>query len=119
MNQYRVKFSKKSYSHLLEIKNYIKDTLQAPLTAKEFLNKLHKRMAALSSMPARYPVIKKYNNHNIHRMTLGNFLVYFYIKEELKEELKEVRILAASYGKAAQLPALKKILKGIQREVGD
>ena len=64
MNQYRVKFSKKSYSHLLEIKNYIKDTLQAPLTAKEFLNKLHKRMAALSSMPARYPVIKKYNNHN-------------------------------------------------------
>ena len=115
MNQYRVKFSQKSYSHLLEIKNYIKDTLQAPLTAKEFLNKLHKRMAALSSMPARYPVIKKYNNHNIHRMTLGNFLVYFYIKEELKE----VRILAVIYGKAAQLPALKKILKDIQREVGD
>ena len=115
MNQYRVKFSKKSYSHLLEIKNYIKDTLQAPLTAKEFLNKLHKRMAALSSMPARYPVIKKYNNHNIHRMTLGNFLVYFYIKEELKE----VWILAVIYGKAAQLPALKKILKDIQREVGD
>ena len=115
MNQYRVKFSKKSYSHLLEIKNYIKDTLQAPLTAKEFLNKLHKRMAALSSMPARYPVIKKYNNHNIHRMTLGNFLVYFYIKEELKE----VRILAVIYGKAAQLPELKKILKDIQREVGD
>lgn len=115
MNQYRVKFSKKSYSHLLEIKNYIKDTLQAPLTAKEFLNKLHKRMAALSSMPARYPVIKKYNNHNIHRMTLGNFLVYFYIKVELKE----VRILAVIYGKAAQLPALKKILKDIQREVGD
>lgn len=115
MNQYRVKFSKKSYSHLLEIKNYIKDTLQAPLTAKEFLNKLHKRMAALSSMPARYPVIKKYNNHNIHRMTLGNFLVYFYIKEELKE----VRILVVIYGKAAQLPALKKILKDIQREVGD
>ena len=115
MNQYRVKFSKKSYSHLLEIKNYIKDTLQAPLTAKEFLNKLHKRMAALSSMPARYPVIKKYNNHNIHRMTLGNFLVYFYITEELKE----VRILAVIYGKAAQLQALKKILKDIQREVGD
>ena len=115
MNQYRVKFSKKSYSHLLEIKNYIKDTLQAPLTAKEFLNKLHKRMAALSSMPARYPVIKKYNNHNIHRMTLGNFLVYFYIKEELKE----VRILAVIYGKAAQLPALKKIFNDIQRDVGD
>ena len=48
-------------------------------------------------------------------MTLGNFLVYFYIKEELKE----VRILAVIYGKAAQLPALKKILKDIQREVGD
>ena len=48
-------------------------------------------------------------------MTLGNFLVYFYIKVELKE----VRILAVIYGKAAQLPALKKILKDIQREVGD
>ena len=66
MNQYRVKFSKKSYSHLLEIKNYIKDTLQAPLTAKEFLNKLCTRIFQIWENPFdklhKRSMSKIYNN---------------------------------------------------------
>lgn len=107
MVKYHVKLTDYATGQLLEAVRYISRVLQAPDVALRWADRLEAEMAALSSMPARYPLTPEepWHSEGIHRMPVDNFLVYYWINEEQKT----VWITAVIYGRRNQIGQLRRM----------
>ena len=107
MAKYHVKLTDYATGQLLEAVRYISRVLQAPDVALRWADRLEAEMAALSSMPARYPLTPEepWHSEGIRRMPVDNFLVYYWINEELKT----VWVTAVIYGRRDQMEQLRRM----------
>ena len=107
MNNYKVKITEQAEVQLREILCYISNTLKEPDIAMSLFNEIQKNILSLDVMPKRIALIDEepWRSYGIHRMTVKNFLIYFWVNEDLKE----VHITAVIYGKRDQLKLLEKM----------
>ncbi len=107
MNNYKVKITEQAEVQLREILCYISNTLKEPDIAMSLFNEIQKNILSLDVMPKRIALIDEepWRSYGIHRMTVKNFLIYFWVNEDLKE----VHITAVIYGKRDQLKLLERI----------
>ncbi len=102
---YTVKLTEYAIEQMEETVRYISKTLLVPDTARGWAAKLKNELSSLREMPARYPltVEEPWHTHGIHKMSVGSFLVYYWIDEEKHT----VWITAIVYGRRDQLGALR------------
>lgn len=102
--QYEVKLTPQAVEQIQETVSYISHILLEPETARRWADLLQQEISSLNSMPARFPFIeeKPWHNYGIRKMTVKNFLVYYWIDEEKKA----VTVTAVIYGRRDQLAAL-------------
>lgn len=107
MDNYKVKITDQAELQLREILLYISNTLKEPDIAMNLFNELQKNISSLEVMPKRITLIDEepWRSYGVHKMIVKNFLVYFWINEDLKE----VNIIAVIYGKRDQLKQLEKM----------
>ena len=107
MDEYKVKITPQASAQMLEIFSYISDTLKEQVIAERLLQDLQKSILSLNTMPKRVALVEEepWRSYGIHKMPVKNFLVYFWINEEMKE----VHITAVIYGKRDQLEQLKQM----------
>ena len=105
MDEYEVKITPQAKEQMLEIFAYISKALKEPVIAERLLNKLQESILSLDTMPKRISLIDEepWKSHGIRKMPVKNFIVYFWINEELKQ----VHIIAVIYGRRDQLEQLK------------
>ena len=104
---YKVKLTDHAVAQLQEAVIYISKVLQASTVAKHWAARIKKELASLSTMPARYPltVEEPWHTEGIHKMSVENFLVYYWIDEEKKI----VWITAIVYARRDQLRVLREM----------
>lgn len=107
MDKYEVKITPQASAQMLEIFSYISGTLKEPVAAERLLQELQKSILSLDTMPKRVALVEEepWRGYGVHKMPVKNFLVYFWINDELKE----VHIIAVIYGRRDQLEQLGKI----------
>ncbi|MBR4050766.1 MAG: type II toxin-antitoxin system RelE/ParE family toxin [Clostridia bacterium] len=107
MDKYIVKITPQAHSDMLEIFRYVSNVLKERSTAAKLLDKIETSINSLDIMPHRIPLVKEepWRSQGIHIMPIQNFLIYFWINENLKE----VHIIAVIYGKRDQFELLKQI----------
>lgn len=81
--QYEVHLTPYALHQMLEIAQYISTDLQAPETAKKWLDTMETEIGSLSFMPARIPLTEEepWHSQGIRKMTVKNFLVYFWVEK--------------------------------------
>lgn len=84
----KVVLSKESKADLLEIKEFIKTN--SPKRAQAFTEKLLDRCAALVDMPYAFPIIPRYEQHQIRRVVHENYLIFYRVKNQ---RIEVIRIL--------------------------
>lgn len=104
---YKVKLTDHAVAQLQEAVIYISKVLQASTVAKHWAARIKKELASLSTMPARYPLTEEepWHTEGIHKMSVENFLVYYWIDEEKKI----VWITAIVYARRDQLRVLREM----------
>lgn len=104
---YKVKLTDHAVAQLEEAVIYISKVLQASTVAKHWAARVKKELASLSTMPARYPLTEEepWHTEGIHKMSVENFLVYYWIDEEKKI----VWITAIVYARRDQLRVLREM----------
>ena len=104
---YKVKLTDHAVSQLQETVVYISKVLQVPMVAKHWAARIKKELASLSTMPARYPLTEEepWHTEGVHKMSVENFLVYYWIDEEKKI----VWITAIVYARRDQLRVLREM----------
>ena len=104
---YKVKLTDHAVAQLREAVIYISKVLQASTVAKHWAARIKKELASLSTMPARYPLTEEdpWHTEGIHKMSVENFLVYYWIDEEKKI----VWITAIVYARRDQLRVLREM----------
>ena len=104
---YKVKLTDHAIAQLQEAVIYISKVLQASTVAKHWAARVKKELASLSTMPARYPLTEEepWHTEGIHKMSVENFLVYYWIEEEKKI----VWITAIVYARRDQLRVLREM----------
>ena len=104
---YKVKLTDHAVAQLQEAVIYISKVLQASTVAKHWAARIKKELASLSTMPARYPLTEEepWHTEGIHKMSVENFLVYYWINEEKKI----VWITAIVYARRDQLRVLREM----------
>ena len=107
MAEYKVKITPQASAQMLEIFSYISDNLKESVVAERLLDDLQKAILSLDETPKRVVLVDEepWKSHGIHKMMVKNFIVYFWINEELKE----VHITAVVYGRRDQLTQLKEM----------
>ncbi len=107
MGEYKVKITPQASTQMLEIFSYISDTLKEPIAAEGLLDELQKSILSLNTMPKRAALTEEepWRSYGIHKMSVKNFLVYFWVNEDSKE----VHITAVIYGRRDQLTQLKQM----------
>ena len=105
MDEYKVKITPQASAQMLELFSYISNTLKEPVAAERLLDELQKSILSLDTMPKRVALVDEqpWLSYGVHKMPVKNFLVYFWVNEELKE----VHITAVIYGRRDQLEQLK------------
>lgn len=105
MDEYKVKITPQASAQMLELFSYISNTLKEPIAAERLLDELQKSILSLDTMPKRVALVDEqpWRSYGVHKMPVKNFLVYFWVNEELKE----VHITAMIYGRRDQLEQLK------------
>ena len=105
MEKYIVKITDAAIGQIKEIITYISVSLAEPETATKWADFLQSEISDLSFMPGRYPLIDKepWKSEGIRKMTVKNFIVYYYINGNDKAVL----VTAVIYGRRDQLNALK------------
>lgn len=95
-DHYIVKITPQAQTQLKGIYNYIRNVLCAPDTAKKMLNVLEGEILSLSLFPARIPltVEEPWRSHGVHKLSVKNYLVYFWINENTME----VHVTGIVYG---------------------
>lgn len=104
---YKVKLTDHAVAQLQEAVIYISKVLQASTVAKHWAARVKKELASLSTMPARYPLTEEepWHTEGIHKMSVENFLVYYWIDEAKKI----VWITAIVYARRDQLRVLREM----------
>lgn len=104
---YKVKLTDHAVAQLQEAVIYISKVLQASTVAKHWAARIKKELASLSTMPARYPLTEEepWHTEGVHKMSVENFLVYYWIVEEKKI----VWITAIVYARRDQLRVLREM----------
>ena len=104
---YKVKLTDHAVAQLQEAVIYISKVLQASTVAKHWAARVKKELASLSTMPARYPLTEDepWHTEGVHKMSVENFLVYYWIDEEKKI----VWITAIVYARRDQLRVLREM----------
>ena len=104
---YKVKLTDHAVAQLQEAVIYISKVLQASTVAKHWAARIKKELASLSTMPARYPLTEEepWHTDGVHKMSVENFLVYYWIDEEKKI----VWITAIVYARRDQLRVLREM----------
>lgn len=107
MNEYTVKITPQANEQLHEIFSYISKTLCVPNTAMKLLDELKKAIFSLGVMPKRVALTEEepWHSQGIHKLTVKNFLIYFWIDDEERN----VHVVAVIYGRINQLEALKNL----------
>ena len=107
MDEYKVKITQQANSHLFEIFTYINSKLKEPATALRLLDEFQNGILSLNKLPKRIALIKEepWKSYGIRRMSIKNFLIYFWISDEVNE----VHIIAVIYNKRDQLEQLNQI----------
>ncbi len=102
---YSVKLTPHAIVQIQETIAYISKVLLVPETATAWADYLQKEIAALDSMPAKYPLTEEepWRSKGMRKMPVKNFLVYYLIDENKKT----VWITAVVYGRRDQLNVLK------------
>lgn len=98
--KYAVKITPQAQKQLREIVNYISYTLQAPGTAMKMLDTLEKEIVSLDQFPNRVPLTEEepWHSQDVHKLTVKNYLVYFWVDEEAKK----VQVFGIIYGRRDQ-----------------
>lgn len=109
-NSYKIKITSQAQSQLKEIARYISATLQSPATAIKMLDTLEKEILSLANLPNRIALTPEepWHSQGIHKMPVKNYLVYFWINEELNI----VQITAVVYGRRDQKQLLSHMKMG-------
>lgn len=102
--QYEVKLTPQAVEQIQETVSYISHILLEPEAAKRWADILCKEISSLNSMPSRYPLTEEepWRTYGIRKMTVKNFLVYYFVDEEQKR----VSVTAVVYGRRDQIAAL-------------
>ena len=97
---YTVKLTRQAEEQLREIVDYIRFTLQAPNTASKMLDALAEEIYSLDQFPYRAPLTEEepWHSQGVHRISVKNFLVYFWIDEAQKK----VQVSGIIYGRRDQ-----------------
>ncbi len=104
---YQVKLATNAIIQIQEILSYISNILMAPQTAVAWADLLEDKISSLDVMPERFPFIdiEPWKTLGYHKMSVKNFLVYYYIDDNTKT----VWVTAVIYGRRDQLEALRDI----------
>ena len=105
--QYSVKLTPHAVVQIQETVACISKVLLVPDSASAWADRLEKEIKSLNTMPGRYPLIDRepWKSRGIRKMTVKNFLVYYFADDEAKT----VWITAVVYARRDQLIALKEI----------
>lgn len=105
MEEYSVNLTEYAVEQMEEVVEYISKTLKEPEIAKKWSFKIQNAVSSLNIIPARFPLVDRepWHSEDIHKMTVGNFIVYYWIDEENFA----VWVTAIVYGRRNQLSALK------------
>ena len=98
--RYTVKITRPAERQMMEIVDYISNSLQNPIAASRLMDELERQISSLSRMPHQVMLTEEEPWHSIgiHRMTVREYLVYFWIDEPEKK----VQVTAVVYGRRNQ-----------------
>lgn len=98
--KYTVKLTRQAEEQLREIVDYIRFTLQAPSTASKVLDTLAEEIYSLDQFPYRAPLTEEepWHSQGVHRISVKNFLIYFWVDEAQKN----VQVTGIIYGRRDQ-----------------
>lgn len=104
--EYTVHITPYARHQMAEIAEYIRGSLHAPENAARWLERMERELESLSFMPARIPLTEEepWHSQGIHKMTVGNYLVYFWIGGNA-----QVWITAVVYGRRSQREQLEQM----------
>lgn len=104
---YSVKITSQAEEQIQEIIFYITHELKAPEAALHLLDTLENSFASLANFPQRVVLVDEepWHTKEVHRLSVKNFLVYFWIDEENMK----VQVIAVIYEKRDQLYQLSQI----------
>jgi len=104
MDSYKVIVMPEAEADLVELRNYISETLQSPGTALSYVEALEREIITLSEMPARYKPVDEepWRSRGFRRLIIKNFYVYY----RIDESEKQVHITNVIYTRRDQLKAL-------------
>lgn len=105
--KYTVKITQFAQQQLREIADYIRFTLQAPVTARKMVDTLAGEIASLEQFPHRVPLTEEepWHSQGVHKLPVKNFLVYFWIDEKAKK----VQVTGIIYGRRDQRDQLSNL----------
>ena len=100
----RIVMTPDAEADLTELRDYIRDVLLAPDTARSYLRTVRAEIDGLASMPARYPLVENepWHSRGIRKLLVKNSIVYF----RIDEAAAAVYILNVIYARRDQLQAL-------------
>ena len=108
--RYTVKITPHAVVQIQETIAYISKVLMVPETAKAWADHLEKEIGGLVLLPERNPLVDRepWKSRRIRKMTVKNFLVYYFVDKEKNT----VWVTAVIYARRDQLNALKEIPLG-------
>jgi toxin ParE1/3/4 len=101
---YEVKITPQVQGQLAELATYVLMKLKSPQAAWHLLNILEGTITLLNRFPNRIALTEEepWHTKGIHKMTVKNFLIYFWINETLKQ----VQVVAIVPAKRNQIKFL-------------
>lgn len=83
MKTYQVQITKYAQKQIKDIARYVKVKLKNPDAAQKLINDLKTAILTLENMPHRIPLTDEepWCSEGIHKMSVKNYLVYFWINE--------------------------------------
>jgi len=107
MQKYHVKITRQAQEQLLEIRDYIQNTLLAPQSAAATLAALRSSIISLATMPGRIHLTDEdpWRSKGVRRMIIRNFYIYFWI--DIKN--LKVQVIAVTYARRDQVSFLKSL----------
>lgn len=77
MDVYNINETYKYKAELRICYNYIYYSLQNPIAARHFLNKIKKQISTLQYFPEMYPKLCIGKNENLRKMLIGNYVIIY------------------------------------------
>lgn len=104
MERYRVIITPDASADLIELKNYIANTLKAPDTALKYIRGIRQEVEKLQTFPAAIAPVddEPWHSRGIRRKVYKNFYIYY----RVDESKKIVYVLNVIYARRDQLKAL-------------